>query len=140
MKREYRLTDREGRKFDKYLQKIGVTESDFIARKIRGVIKEIQLDEEIDLIIHSVLEKLELNEEEFFNGSNAIPNPSARRVVSHVLRTHYNCKLKDIGAKINRKHCSIVNHLQWLEDKKGFEHLYPDEFNTIKEIEEEFKL
>lgn len=140
VERMYFLPERDSRKFDKYLKTIGVSESDFIKRKIKGVIEEIQLDEEVDLLINEVLEKLGCNHESFFEGRSMRPNPSARRVISYILRTKYNYKLWDIGRKLKRDHSSILSHIRWIEDKEGLEHLYPEEFETIEYIIEKFRL
>ena len=140
VERTYKLTDRESRKLDKYLARVQMSESEFIGKRIEMVIKSVELNDEIDSVIKTTLEKLGGNEEEFYAGSNKMPNPTARRVVSYILRKDYGCKLVDIAKRINRDHSSIHSAIRWIEERQGLEKFNPDEFKTIAEIKEIFSL
>lgn len=128
--RTYNLTDQESRKLDKYLQRTNISEDEFIRYRVKGVLSDIQLDEDIDLVIRVTLDFLELDEKLFYEGTNLKPYPAARKVISFILRHGYNCKLWDIGKKINRDHSSVLSQIRWMEERYDIQKMFPTEYKA----------
>ncbi len=140
VERVYFLNDQDSRKFDKYLARIEMNESEFLRKRIMGVINDIRLEEDVDMIIDLTIELLGCDRTKFFEGgrkgrgTNDSPNPTARRVITYILRNAYNMKQVEIGRKLGRDHSSINSSLKWMKEREEVPASCKLEMDTIKEV------